>query len=189
MYTSLGLAALAGLFLPSSLPEGPAWRLSYTLAREEGQRAGKPLAVVVGSGKQGFDKLSTEGQLSRDAQKVLASTYVAVYLDLDNPQGRKIADQLGMTQGIVISDRGASVQAFRHDGTLSNADIAQYLRRYADPSHVVTTTERPQTQQTVSYYPPAETYAPAQNYVPAQSYAPAIAPSFGGFGGGRAANC
>jgi hypothetical protein len=184
MYTSLGLAALAGLFLPSSLPEGPAWRLSYTLAREEGQRAGKPLAVVVGSGKLGFDKLSKEGQLSRDAQKMLASNYVAVYLDLDNPQGRKVANELGMTQGIVLSDRRASVQAFRHDGTLANADIAQYLQRYADPGHVVTSTERAQAVQTISYYPP-QTYVPVQSYVPA----PSFAPSFGGFSGGRSANC
>ena len=58
MYTSFGLVALASLFLPSSLPEGPAWRLSYSLARQEGQRGGKPLAVVVGSGRQGFDSLS-----------------------------------------------------------------------------------------------------------------------------------
>jgi hypothetical protein len=42
--------------------------------------------------------------------------------------------------GIVISSRKGDLQAFRHEGDLSNAQLVRYLRKYADPAYVVRAT-------------------------------------------------
>jgi hypothetical protein len=184
MYTSLGLVALAGFFLAPS-PETPAWRHSYHQAREEGQRTGKPLAVVIGSGQQGYEALADEGQLSPMVRKLLAAKYVPVYVDVKTSAGRRLAQAFAISEGtgIVLSDRSGELQAFYHDGALADADLVYYLRRFAEPGRVVQTTEQVPSEQTSSYPPQADPSAgsSAQPYAPPSSAAPVM---FGGFGGG-----
>jgi hypothetical protein len=184
MYTSLGLVALAGFFLSPSL-EAPSWRHSYHQAQQEGQRTGKPLAVVIGSGKQGFNALDDEGQLSPGVRKLLAAKYVPVYLDVKTPSGKQLAEAFAISKGtgIILSDRSGELEAFFHAGTLADADLVYYLRRFAEPGRAIRTTERVPSEQ-VSQYPPQEDPASgsfAQPYVPTYSAAPI---GFGGFGGG-----
>jgi hypothetical protein len=185
MHTSLGLVALAVFLLAPSPAQVPSWQPSYDHARLEGKKTGKPVAVIIGSGKQGYDSLTDEGRLSRTTRKVLAAHYVPVYVNVDTPEGHRLAEAFGVTEGtgLVLSDRTGELQAFYHDGTLSNEDLRYYLRRYANPHLVVRTTEQVPSEY-VSYYPPQESPAPAQSlqpYVPVQPFIPA---SFGGFGGG-----
>ena len=59
MYTSLVLVALAGASAPVSAgAQDPTWQEDYTTARTLGRQARKPLAVFVGAGPKGWDKLS-----------------------------------------------------------------------------------------------------------------------------------
>jgi hypothetical protein len=189
MYTSIGAVTLAGLFLASApAAEVPVWQHSYDLARQQGKREGKPLAVILGSGKQGFQEVAEEGKLSRRTRKLLAAHYIPVYLDLKARAGRQLAKALDISEGvgIVISDRTGRLQAFSHDGTLSNEDLAYYLERYADPDHIVRTTEGTESLQ-VSLDAPQANPAPQpafRQYIPAAPVIPASFGGFGGFGGG-----
>jgi hypothetical protein len=175
MYTSVALAALMASVAGTSLPASPRWHRDYGLARAEARREGKPLAVFVGSGFQGYTRPSREGRLSPPIQRVLADSYVCVYVDTTNHSGRGLADELEISQGrgLVISDRTGRMQAFSHDGDLTESDLTRYLHRFADPNLVVRTTVT-NPEERASYYLPPPPPAPVF-----------FTPAFGGFGGGR----
>jgi len=141
MYTSLVLVALSGSLIVSSPSESLAWQTDYSQAKKMGQSEKKPLAVFVGSGANGYDKVSREGQLSPEVQKSLEN-YVYIYLDSSTPAGQKLAADFGITQstGLVLSDRSGELQAFSHDGDLGSADMQRWVAQYADPNVVVNTT-------------------------------------------------
>lgn len=170
MYTSVGLVAVVGLFLsPPAVDEAPSWRHNYSLARQEGQRMGKPLAVVVGSGEQGYHALAAEGQLSRTACKLLARHYIPVYVDLSTPTGQQLAEALALTEGVglVLSDRSGQFQAFYHQGALADEDLVYYLRRFADPHRLVRTTEEVTSRVSSSSLASSPATAPVPSFVPA----------------------
>jgi hypothetical protein len=135
--------ALSGLLVPTAESIDPAWMHNYAEARLRADELERPLVVVLGSGKEGWDKVSREGDLSSDVKKVLAQSYVCVYVDVDKKAGQRLADAFDVGDGpaIVISSPNGRVQAFRHEGKLDNDDLAQYLQYYADPDVVVNTTE------------------------------------------------
>jgi hypothetical protein len=175
MYTSVTLAALVAALTGSSMQAGPRWHRDYYQARGQAKQEGKPLAVFVGSGWQGYTQLSRERRLSPQTQRLLAANYVCMYADTKSHTGRGLANELAIRQerGVVLSDRTGALQAFYHDGDLDDADLNRYLRRFADPNLVV--------QRTVTN--PTE---PGSYSLPSPAPAPAFyAPAFGGFGGGR----
>ncbi len=117
MYTSLVLFALsAAVPAAEMIPVAPSWRSDYTLALKEGQSSKRPLAIVVGSGPEGWDKLSKDGELGKDVTDLLRNRYVCVYLDINNERHRHLAEQLELSKGpaLVIGDAGGEYQAFRH---------------------------------------------------------------------------
>ena len=177
MYTSVTLVALVGFLAAPLAQQGPRWHSDYGVAKQEAQKAGKPLAVVVGAGKSGYTQLSREGRLPAQTQQFLTANYVCLYVDTKNAVGQGLADQLAIQQGcgLVISDRTGQLQAFYHDGDLPNADLTSYLYRFADPNLVVRGTVT-NPDERISNYPP-ETIAPA--------FSPVLpAATFGGFRGG-----
>jgi hypothetical protein len=180
MYTSLVLFALSASAVPAAelIPVGPTWRNDYTLALKEGKSSKRPLAIVVGSGPEGWDKLSKDGGLDKDARDILHDHYVCVYLDTSKERDRRLVDQLELSggTGLVIGDAGGQFQAFRHAGALKNEELDRYLRKYSDAERVVARTE------TVADARPASrpVYQPAPAYYPQQSFYP---PSMGSFGG------
>jgi len=181
MYTSVMLLALsAGLAPATMIPAAPAWRSDYTLAVREGQRSKRPLAIFVGAGAEGWDKLSKDGGLDKEARQLLQGHYVCVYLDSSKEHDRQLADQLELSngRGVVLSDSTGQKQAFWHAGALSNEQLNHYLRKYSDPEKAVSRTET--VAQARPQAPPAY-YAPAPAYYapPPAHYAPAF-PSFGG---------
>jgi hypothetical protein len=182
MYTSLGLVVMAGFFLaPTGQQETPTWRLRYDLARQEGQREGKPLAVVIGTGKRGFEGLSAQGKLSQDARRLLGKHFIPVYVDTSTSAGQKLADAFAIAEtGLVLSDKSGENQAFYHEGTLADDMLTRQLRRFSNPPRVARTTERLGSVQ-VSFYPPLDDTTSTQN-VPGQLYVPSY--FGGGFGGG-----
>lgn len=169
---------LTGLIAPSLLGE-PSWMRDYDKARDQAERVGKPLAVVIASGSHGWERVTEEGRLSKDARQLLADHYVCLYVDTEHIRGRHLASDFEMREdvGLVLSDRSGRLQAFRHDGELPNDRLEQELRRYADPSRVVRQTE---SAERYSRYYSGEYEASA----PVMQSAPAFFPSFVG-GGGR----
>jgi hypothetical protein len=144
MYTSLFLFALAGYSAQAALvPVGPKWRDDYAVAHKLGQKEKKPLAVFVGSGSEGWNRLSSEGRFGKDIEQLLNAHYVCVYLDTNNDDQRKLASQFDIegARGLIISDRTGSKQAFHYEGRLSNEDLARSLRKYADPDRIVERTD------------------------------------------------
>jgi hypothetical protein len=170
MYTSILLAALSTVAPSADLAAAPSWSTDYYAANKQAATAKKPLAVVLGTGEKGYEKLDRAGKLSDDAKAVLAAKYLCVYVDTASPAGQRLAKAFDMPsgQGIVISDRTGDLQAFRMEGDLAAADMVRYLERYADPERVLRATETNRTSRTSSYEP-----APygATNFV-APSYCP-----------------
>ena len=147
MNTAFALATLTS-FVLSAAPTTPNWNGNYAQAQEEA--AGKkPLAVVFGSGQDGWTKLIR----SDESKKVLAEQYVCVYVDTSSEAGKKLAGSFAINNatGLVLSDRTGAVQAFWHDGDLADTSVVRSLRKYGDPQVVVSTTER-ETVTRVSRY-------------------------------------
>jgi hypothetical protein len=188
MYTSIVLVALAGSTAPSAaVPRGPTWLSSYEAAYRQGSQERKPLAVVFGTGSSGWDNLSKDGRFTPEIRELLDAQYVCVYVDTDTSAGKRLASSFEITDGpgLVISDRTGKLQAFRHEGELSNRDLERYLNRFADPDRVVRRTET-STREEIRAYPPSTSSPPSYAPVYAPSFAP---PSFGGFGGFGGRGC
>jgi len=146
MYTSALLLALATYSAQSAiLSITPRWMDDYSLAYERGQKERKPLAVFVGSGSKGWERLSRDGRLGKEIEQILAANYVCVYLDTDKELNQKLATSFDLSRqrGLIISDHSGAKQAFRAEDTLSNVELARSLKKFADPDLVVTTTETP----------------------------------------------
>jgi hypothetical protein len=141
MMYSVVLIALWG-FAPA-ITERPAWLTDYAQARKLSQLERKPMAVFVSSGKTGWNDLSRDGRLDKDADRLLANSYVCLYVDTAGEEGRRLAQafELSQPRGIVISDSGGKLQAFRHEGNLRHEDLLRHLARFSNTDLVVTHTE------------------------------------------------
>jgi hypothetical protein len=111
----------------------------------------------------------------------LAEHYVCVYVDTEQSSGENLASAFDISEGpaVVISDPTGSVQAFRHEGELTNQKLGQYLRRYADPERKVDSTETVATQR-VSYYPQQAVTPPPVFSPPFMNFAPTMGGARGG---------
>jgi len=141
MYTSMLVLAFSGFAAANA--DTPTWLNDYSAAVGRGAAQKKPVAVFLATGVNGWKMLGHEGGLSREALKILASQYVCVHVDTTAPEGKRLAGALEIPSGlgIVISDRTGQVQAFSHEGDLTDAKMLRYLQRYGDPHYVVFTTE------------------------------------------------
>jgi hypothetical protein len=190
LYTSVVLLALSGILVGAQPAEGPTWFTDYGTARKQGRTDNKPLAVLVASGPNGFEKVSQEGKLSKEVKELLAQSYVCVFVDAGSKAGQRLAADfaLGKGLGIVLSDRSGELQAFYHEGKLTNQKLAHYLQRFAAPDLTVRTT-LVNDEVRVSYYSPSAPAVPPSAPAHVPSYQPSFAPiqmgGFGGFGGGR----
>ncbi len=163
MYTSVAFLSLTGLLggQPAPAPT-PTWMTDYWQAQAKGQREGRPLAVFIGSGQNGFHQVCREGALTANAQKILGQKYICVYLDVSRTEARKLANTLEIPQrGLVISDRAGRIQAFHHNGDLVSTDLVRNLERFGDPNMNVRTTEN---NSRVSYYPSSNGGFPPATY-------------------------
>jgi hypothetical protein len=179
MYTSVTIVALTSLLaLPGT--DGPNWQTDYFAARKQAATAGKPVAVVFGSGQAGHAKVAREGW-NAAALKALTDHYVCCYVDVSTPTGQQLAKAFEITRGVglVLSDRTGKVQAFHTDGDLSVGDLRRCLERFADPNVTVTTTVTDLNAST-SLYPPSSTSANGYGY----GYGGYGGPGYSGFYGG-----
>jgi hypothetical protein len=163
MYSSIALLAM---ILPVANEPSVSWQNNYRIAKAAAVSKQKPLALFLAPGKDGWKKLLSEGAFSAEIQRLLAENYVAVFIDQDSDYGKKITELFGVEgqTALFISSRDGDLQAFRHDGTLSESDLAVALNRYSAATHVVVTTENldiATSRATSSYSSPAPVY---QNY-------------------------
>jgi hypothetical protein len=142
MYTSLMMVALFGG--PAAQPEAssPTWLVDYEQANQQGQNEKKPLAIFVGTGKKGYEKLVRKGKLTPRMQKSLAENYVCVYANTRNKKGKRLAKQFHLRKGLLISNRAGTRLALRHEGSVKVKALNRYLTKFADPDLVVKKTEK-----------------------------------------------
>jgi hypothetical protein len=130
----------------------PEWSHDYGKALKEAMGRGKPIAIFIGSGKEGWQSVETGG-LSNEASQLLKQHYVCLYVDTDTTDGKELADSFqmaGKRPALVISDKTAKWQAFKQAGPLEGGRLEQALKQY-------TAYEVPQSQIQRAYYsgPPA----------------------------------
>jgi hypothetical protein len=183
MYTSFAFVVLGAL---TAVPANSlSWHGDYDEAYRLGSQRHKPLAVFLGKGPSGWQKVVEEGQFNAQSQKLLRENYVCVYLDTTRSEGAELAGSFEMRQGtgLVLSDHTGKAQAFRHEGSLSGSELEQKLRTYADRERVVQRTETDNVERVSNYAPLAPVYTP--------TYVPQAIPfgGFGGFGGGGGGGC
>jgi len=122
-------------------PSVPAWESSYARASETAVAQRKPLAVFIGHGEGGYNRL-VGGNMPTEAGRLLAANYVALYVNTDTADGKRLATAFGVEEGLVISSRCGNLQALKHGGAVPATDLAGYLTRYASADVAVTTTQR-----------------------------------------------
>ena len=151
MNTSILTLVLASAML------APGWHNSYNQAQQQSAQTKKPLVIVFGSGANGWSKVVRAESPSPAVTKLLSEGYVCMYVDTASAKGKQIAQNFDIAGnvGIVISDRAGTIQAFWHQGDLTNDSLTGYLQKYADPHVVVSGTETANTART-SYYPAAQ---------------------------------
>jgi hypothetical protein len=142
MFTSISTFALVGALLAGQ-SAAPTWEASYALAQQQSASMKKPMAVFVGSGPNGWSQIVLEDAPSAQVSQLLADKYLCVYLDMETPQGRKLAEAFAIDgkPGVVLSNAAGDTQAFWHAGKLTNKGLARYLQKYAEPGVALNGTE------------------------------------------------
>jgi hypothetical protein len=148
---------LASALLAGQTAAVPTFQTSYAQAQQQSAAQKKPLAVIFGSGSNGWAKVVRDAAPSEEVNKVLAERYICVYVDTKSAAGKKLAQDFAIQNGlgIVLGDRTGAMQAFWHQGDLTNNSLQSYLQKYSNPQVAVLTTETVSTTRT-SFYPPTE---------------------------------
>ena len=163
MYTFMAVIALSSSV--SNVPPTPTWHDDYAQAYRKVAQAHRPMAVFVGSGKDGWTKVVRDG-VSDSVKKLLAQNYVCVYVDTDTASGKALASQFEVaSRGLIISDKTGNKQAYSLSGSLTRSELVLALERYADKD--VTATETV-VREAPAVAVPAPVYAPQYRY----QYAP-----------------
>jgi hypothetical protein len=177
MYVSVFLLALAHSV--SSVSPLPAWQSDYAKSIQIAKESRKPVAVVIGSGQDGWKNISSSGALSKDVCKLLADSYVCTYVDATDPRNQKLVKDFDAKQfpTLVVSDRGGALQLHRQVGPHDAGQLQSTLQRLASNEVQAGTV----VQQ--SYYQPS---GQQPSYQPAPYYQPTWGGSSGGFSRGAA---
>jgi hypothetical protein len=131
----------------------PSWQADYAKAMTAAVAQQKPIAVFIGKGEAGAGGVVADGQVPAKANQLLGASYVCVYVNTDTPEGKTLAGQFGLTQGLVISSKGGNVQALRHNGPVTGTDLTTYLTKYSSLTVAVTATEQGGVMTTSGYSP------------------------------------
>jgi hypothetical protein len=141
MILSTSLTAVVLSSLAMAAPSTPNWQTDYSKAMAQAVAANKPVAVFIAHGEAGFAQVIAEGKLTQQDSELLTSKFVCVYVDAASMQGQELAQAFQMKQGLVISGKAGNKQALRHEGSVKQSDLSQYLVKFSDTNRNVTTTE------------------------------------------------
>jgi hypothetical protein len=157
MYTSIMLVALSGLAAsPVREATDSPWLTDYMTAYEKGQSEKKPLVLVFGKGADGAGLICKEGKLDKEAEDLLRSKYVCLYIDIDSQSGKPIAEgfKVASAPSLMLTDHSQHAIAVRHSGTVSQSDLVNGLKKYAEPGRTVRGTDTTLTTEVVAPTPP-----------------------------------
>jgi hypothetical protein len=134
--TSLTAMAMAGLMAAPSLSQSD-WTTSYSTAQARSAKEGKPIAVFIAP----TDKVQwlETASLPDETSKTLKSDFISVKIDSSSEEGKKLSEQFGINEGLVISDKKGELIALRHEGAVATTDLTDYVTRHK--ATTVTTTE------------------------------------------------
>jgi hypothetical protein len=142
MYTIMAVVALTTGISTAKLSPAPTWLNDYQIAQRRVTEAGKPMAVFVGSGQEGWGKVVRDGAIDPAVTKLLAEKYVCLYVDTETTSGRALAGMFQVAnRALIISDRTGGSQAYSLSGTLTRAELVQTLEKYADTGKEFRSTE------------------------------------------------
>ncbi|MBA4188051.1 MAG: hypothetical protein C0467_08530 [Planctomycetaceae bacterium] len=136
--TTLAVVALAGALGGGASPS-PSWQSDYAQAMATASAQQKPIAVFIGQGAGKPGKMIAEGTIPANAAQILRDSYVCLYLDVDTGAGKTLAEQFEMNEGLVISSPGGNVQALRHKGVVTGAELSRQLGQFAHAGQPTTT--------------------------------------------------
>jgi hypothetical protein len=177
MYTFMAMIALTTSFSTANLSPTPTWLTDYGIAQQRVTAAGKPMAVFVGSGQEGWSKVLKDGALDAGLKRLLADKFVCLYVDTETTTGRALASSFEVaTRGLIISDRKGTAQAYSLSGALTKAELAQTLEKYAD-ARTLQYTETVVRDAPATVVRPASVSYPATVSYPTVSY-PTYAPQY-----------
>jgi hypothetical protein len=141
MLTYMAVVALSAGITTANLSQNPQW-LEYGQAQQRLAVLKKPMAVFVGTGKEGWGSVVRDGVIDPAVKKALAEKFVCVYVDTDTAAGKALAERFEVAaHGLIISDRTGDRQAYSLSGTLTKAELAQTLEKYSDSKVDVRATE------------------------------------------------
>src|SRR3954447_10477418 len=104
-------ATMAAGMAPANLSTEPNWLNDYATAQARVLAQKKPMAVFVGSGKDGWGKAGRSGSIDPQINRLLATKFVCVYVDTDTTAGRKLATAFEVvSKGLIISDKVGTTQ-------------------------------------------------------------------------------
>jgi hypothetical protein len=139
--TSLAAVVMTG-FMSAAIPaQQPAWQTDYRKVLAQAAESQKPIAVFIAHGEAGFARVIAEGKLGSEEAQLLKSSYVCLYVDTETAGGKKLSSAFEMKEGLVISGKAGDKQALRHEGPVTQAKLAKYLTKFADPNSTVVATE------------------------------------------------
>jgi hypothetical protein len=161
MFSSVMLFAFTGYLTQTALVVTPvSWQEEYSTALDRAVREKKPVAIIVGTGFNGWQDISKSGDVNPESRRLFDSHFVCVYLDSSTESGKKMASALAVGSGpaLVIGDRTGTNMAFRYKGALTQEQLASTLKRFSKVGDVATFTEStvpsptpPQPQRPTSY--------------------------------------
>lgn len=152
MVSTTFAAVVLSAALANEAAIAPTWVDSYARATEAAVAQQKPLAVFIGRGAAGYTKV-VGGDMPTEVNRLLAANYVTMYVNTDTAEGKTLASAFGVTEGLVISSRGARVQALKYGGPVPAVALAGYLTKYSAADLTVTTTEQAGTAAVVAAAP------------------------------------
>ncbi len=193
MFSTTFAAVVLSAALANEAPSAPAWETNYARASETAIAQRKPLAVFIGRGEAGYSRV-VGGDMPTETGRLLAANYVALYVNTDSTEGKRLATAFGVDEGLVISSRCGQKQALKFGGAVPAVELAGYLTKYSTADVAVATTERAGTAVVAAapvmmsgqYGSPAVMSGCANgrcgSVVPAGYYTPSYypSPSFGG---------
>lgn len=134
--TTFAAVVLSAVLSPSAV--SPNWQSDYGTALTAAADQQKPLAVFISRGEAGYAAL-VGGKIPTEAGQLLGKSYVCLYVNTDTTEGKNLAGQFALSDGLVISNKGGDLQALRHNGAVSPEALTSYLTKYSGQTAVVRT--------------------------------------------------
>jgi hypothetical protein len=167
MYTLMAVVALTTSVSTATLSQNPTWLNDYGAARDRVAKVGKPMAVFLGNGQDGWGSVVRDGTFDPALNKLLADKFICLYVDTTTAAGRALAGAFEVAgRGLVISDRKGTSQAYSLSGDLTKAELVRALEKYADAGQLAQATETVIREAPVAARPATVAYAAAPAYAP-----------------------